>query len=32
VESIAIIRRIFSDRMYPITIEGLETAMKELAR
>jgi uncharacterized protein with von Willebrand factor type A (vWA) domain len=31
-ESITIIRRIFSNRMYPITIEGLEAAMKELVR
>jgi uncharacterized protein with von Willebrand factor type A (vWA) domain len=31
-ESTTIIRRIFSDRMYPITIEGLENAMKELVR
>jgi uncharacterized protein with von Willebrand factor type A (vWA) domain len=31
-ESVAIIRQIFSNRMYPITIEGLEAAMKELVR
>src|SRR5262252_1279408 len=31
-ESTTIIRRIFSQRMYPITIEGLENAMKELVR
>src|SRR5919202_1726745 len=31
-ESTTIIRRLFSDRMYPITIEGLEAAMKELVR
>jgi uncharacterized protein with von Willebrand factor type A (vWA) domain len=31
-ESTTIIRRIFSNRMYPITIEGLEGAMKELVR
>ena len=31
-ESTAIIRRLFSNRMYPITIEGLEGAMKELVR
>src|SRR6266436_3092232 len=31
-ESTTIIRRLFSDRMYPITIEGLESAMKELVR
>ena len=31
-ESTTIIRRIFSQRMYPITIEGLEGAMKELVR
>jgi len=26
----AIIRRLFSQRMYPITIEGLESAMTEI--
>ena len=26
------IRRLLSNRMYPITIEGLENAMKELVR
>ena len=31
-ESTTIIRRIFSERIYPITIEGLESAMKELVR
>ena len=31
-ESTTIIRRIFADRMFPITIEGLEGAMKELVR
>jgi len=31
-ESTTIIRRIFAQRMYPITIEGLEGAMKELVR
>src|ERR1700722_6311765 len=31
-ESTTIIRRLFSDRMFPITIEGLEGAMKELVR
>src|SRR5882762_7459214 len=31
-ESTTIIRRLFSQRMYPITIEGLESAMKELVR
>ena len=31
-ESTTIIRRLFSERMYPITIEGLEGAMKELVR
>src|SRR6201996_6330575 len=31
-ESTTIVRRIFSQRMYPITIEGLESAMKELVR
>src|SRR5271170_5502682 len=31
-ESTTIIRRLFSQRMFPITIEGLEAAMKELVR
>jgi hypothetical protein len=31
-ESTTIIRRLFSNRMFPITIEGLEGAMKELVR
>jgi uncharacterized protein with von Willebrand factor type A (vWA) domain len=31
-ESTTIIRRLLSERMYPITIEGLEGAMKELVR
>jgi len=31
-ESTTIIRRLFSERMFPITIEGLENAMKELVR
>src|SRR5215216_4317541 len=31
-ESTTIIRRLFSERMYPITIEGLEGAMEELVR
>jgi len=31
-ESTTIIRRIFANRMFPITIEGLEGAMKELVR
>src|SRR6476661_2340712 len=31
-ESTTIIRRLFAERMYPITIEGLEAAMKELVR
>jgi uncharacterized protein len=31
-ESTTIIRRQFANRMYPITIEGLESAMKELVR
>lgn len=30
--STTIIRRLFSERMFPITIEGLEGAMKELVR
>ena len=31
-ESTTIIRRLFSERMFPITIDGLEGAMKELVR
>jgi hypothetical protein len=31
-ESTTLIRRLFSQRMFPITIEGLEGAMKELVR
>ena len=31
-ESTTIIRRLFANRMYPITIEGLESAMRELVR
>src|SRR5471032_793489 len=31
-ESTTLIRRLFSERMFPITIEGLEGAMKELVR
>jgi uncharacterized protein with von Willebrand factor type A (vWA) domain len=31
-ESTTIIRRLFSQRMFPITIEGLEGAMRELVR
>src|SRR6201995_1476747 len=31
-ESTTIIRRIFANRMYPITIEGLEAEMRELGR
>jgi uncharacterized protein with von Willebrand factor type A (vWA) domain len=31
-ESTTIIRRLLANRMYPITIEGLENAMKELVR
>ena len=31
-ESTTIIRRLFSERMFPLTIEGLEGAMKELVR
>src|SRR6184192_3406593 len=31
-ESTTVIRRLFSERMFPITIEGLEAAMKELVR
>jgi hypothetical protein len=30
--SITLVRRIFSDRMYPMTIEGLDAAMRELMR
>ena len=31
-QSIAIIRDIFDDRMYPISLQGIESATKELAR
>src|SRR6266699_542992 len=31
-ESTTLIRRLFSERMFPITIEGLDGAMKELVR
>jgi uncharacterized protein with von Willebrand factor type A (vWA) domain len=31
-ESTTIIRRLFSERMFPLTIEGLEGAMRELVR
>ncbi|RTL48930.1 MAG: VWA domain-containing protein [Bradyrhizobiaceae bacterium] len=31
-ESTAIIRRLFSNRMYPLTLEGIEEAMRELTR
>ena len=31
-ESIAMMKRIVQDRMYPLTIAGLETAMRELVR
>jgi len=31
-ESTTIVRRLFSERMFPITIEGLEAAMRELVR
>ena len=31
-ESTTIIRRLFSERMFPLTLEGLEGAMKELTR
>ncbi|MGE0233671.1 MAG: hypothetical protein AB7S46_18000, partial [Flavobacteriaceae bacterium] len=30
--SIQMIRQIFSDRMYPLTISGLQDAMRELVR
>jgi uncharacterized protein with von Willebrand factor type A (vWA) domain len=30
--SIQMIRDIFSDRMYPLTLQGLEKATKELSR
>jgi uncharacterized protein len=30
--SIAMVRQLFSDRMYPLTIEGIDMAMRELAR
>ncbi|MBZ6075410.1 vWA domain-containing protein [Microvirga puerhi] len=31
-QSTALIRQIFSDRMYPLTIEGIDQAMRELVR
>ncbi|MEZ5899578.1 MAG: VWA domain-containing protein [Hyphomicrobiaceae bacterium] len=31
-QSIGLIRRLFSDRMYPLTLEGLEAATRELMR
>lgn len=31
-ESTTVIRRLFSERMFPLTLEGLEGAMKELTR
>jgi uncharacterized protein with von Willebrand factor type A (vWA) domain len=31
-ESTTLIRRLFSERMYPLTIDGFEGAMKELVR
>ncbi len=31
-QSIGMIRRIFSNRMFPLTIEGIDAAMRELAR
>jgi uncharacterized protein with von Willebrand factor type A (vWA) domain len=31
-ESTILIRRLFANRMFPLTIEGLEGAMKELVR
>ncbi len=30
--SISLIRQLFSDRMYPLTLEGLDAAMRELVR
>jgi uncharacterized protein with von Willebrand factor type A (vWA) domain len=30
--STQIIKQIFSDRMYPLTLEGLDGAMRELSR
>jgi len=30
--SIEIIRKLFAGRMFPLTLEGLEAAMKELVR
>jgi uncharacterized protein with von Willebrand factor type A (vWA) domain len=30
--SIQIMKQIMSDRMYPLTLEGLDTAMRELSR
>jgi uncharacterized protein with von Willebrand factor type A (vWA) domain len=31
-ESIRLVRRIMDDRMYPLTLEGLDGAMRELVR
>ncbi|MGO4572307.1 vWA domain-containing protein [Microvirga sp. 2TAF3] len=31
-QSIALMRQIFSDRMYPLTLEGIDQAMRELVR
>jgi uncharacterized protein with von Willebrand factor type A (vWA) domain len=31
-QSIGIIRRLLADRMFPLTLEGLEGAMRELVR
>jgi uncharacterized protein with von Willebrand factor type A (vWA) domain len=31
-ESVAIVRRLVANRMYPLTLEGLEQAMRALAR
>ena len=31
-QSIALIRQLFGDRMYPLTLEGIDQAMRELVR
>ena len=31
-QSIRIMRQMLGDRMYPLTLEGLDTAMRELVR
>jgi uncharacterized protein with von Willebrand factor type A (vWA) domain len=31
-QSIALLRQLFADRMYPLTLEGIDRAMRELVR